>query len=89
MTAQPTEYRDPDNERVSRNIRAELARTGLTQSDLVTVMQPVRDRSWIADRLNGRTDWRVLDVTAVARAIGCSPEMLLTGLAPVSTITED
>jgi hypothetical protein len=92
MTAQPAEDRNPDNERVSRNIRAELARISMTQAELAGALAPARERMWVSDRLNGRADWRVTDVTAVARAIGCTPEVLLNGLADAVTIpttTED
>jgi len=81
MTAQTTEYQNPDNERVSRNIRAELARISMTQGELALTLRPARERTWVADRLNGRADWRVAEVTAVARAIGCTPEVLLNGLS--------
>jgi transcriptional regulator with XRE-family HTH domain len=97
MTAQIPET-DPDNERVSRNVRIQLTLAGLTQRELAEIIG--RERSWVTDRLNGRVLWRVMDVTKVARSLDCPLDALMIGLLPdalpgageaelVSTTTED
>jgi hypothetical protein len=81
MTTTPDESA-VTNGTVSANVRAELARADMNQSDLAAALK--RDRSWIADRLNGRADWRVHDVVIVARAIGCTVSTLAPNLTEES-----
>jgi transcriptional regulator with XRE-family HTH domain len=57
------------------NIRAEMARNGLTQRDLAALLglsQPT-----VSARLRGRTDFTVSEVRAIARWLGVPVAVLI------------
>lgn len=68
---------DAINAAITRNVRAQMELAGTKQAALAaTIGRPV---SWVADRLTNRADWRIADLTVVARAIGC-PTVTLVAL---------
>lgn len=66
-------------ETISRNIRAEMARAGVTQAQLAVAI--ALSQSAISRRLSGEADWTVIELYAVAEALGCDPHALLSGVA--------
>jgi len=64
------------NAAVTRNVRAQLELAGMKHNELAAAAD--RPVSWVADRLNNRADWRISDLTVVARAIGCPTVTLVT-----------
>lgn len=66
-------------ETISRNIRAEMARAGVTQTQLAAALS--LSQSAVSRRLAGEADWTVAEVYAVADALGCTPSDLLPGVA--------
>lgn len=73
-----TDKPDPPaiNAAVTRNVRAQLELAGMKHTDLAAAAG--RPQSWVADRLNNRAEWRISDLTVVARAIGCPTVTLVT-----------
>ncbi len=62
---------------VNAEIRAGMARLGLRQSDVATALDI--SQASIADRLNGRRDWRLAELKKVAGLLG----------VPLATLLED
>lgn len=63
------------NQRINENIRAELARKQMTQTQVADVLGLTQ--SGVSSRLGGRTPWRVDELTRLAEALQLSVAVLL------------
>lgn len=61
------------------NIRAEMARRGVTQADLAAALGITQPG--VSARLHGRTDWRLKELSVVAETLGVPLSALLDGAA--------
>lgn len=68
---------------ITQNVRAEIARAGMTQTTLAPAIR--KDRSWIADRMTNRAAWRATDIHLIAEALGVATAVLL----PPANLTEE
>lgn len=65
------------SEFVTENIRAEMARRRVTQKELSEALGIAQTQ--ISKRLNGRSEWRVNDLSPIAEALGVSIDVLIYG----------
>lgn len=63
------------NQRLSDNIRAEMARKRMTQKQVADVLELTQQS--VNDRLQGRTPWRVDELTRLAESLEIEPAVLL------------
>lgn len=61
---------DTTIERVAANVRAELARKGITQSDLAAKLN--KSQPFISRRLSGRVAFDVADLASIATVLDVS-----------------
>jgi len=61
---------DTTVERVAANVRAELARKGITQSDLAAKLN--KSQPFISRRLSGRVAFDVADLASIATVLDVS-----------------
>lgn len=66
-------------ERVAANVRAELARKGVTQSDLAAKLN--KSQPFISRRLSGRVAFDVADLAGIAAVLNVSISSLLDEVA--------
>lgn len=71
------------NDRIAREVRAELARRGLTQLDLANAIG--LSQASVSERLRGKTPFTSDDIERVADALGVHPSVLVGGNAPQPT----
>lgn len=71
--------RNPDNPDLllSRNVLRILEQRGMTRLDLIAAMGPGTHRTTIYPKLQGRIGWKVMELVAVAGALGVQPAELL------------
>lgn len=62
-------------ERVAANVRAELARKGITQTDLAAELS--KSQPWISRRLSGRVPFNVAELAAIASVLDIAVTELL------------
>jgi transcriptional regulator with XRE-family HTH domain len=72
----PSRVSDNLSRQVSTEIRAWMARRGLTQQDVALALGISRQA--VSARLNGQTQWTLDDLAAVAEALGVSVTTLLS-----------
>jgi hypothetical protein len=66
------------NTTTSANIRAELARAGITQLGLAQSFNPAYTEAAISRRMSGAVEWRLAEVQHVARFLGVPLSALVT-----------
>lgn len=66
-------------ERVAANVRAELARKGITQSDLAAKLN--KSQPFISRRLSGRVAFDVADLASIATVLDVSITSLVGEVA--------
>lgn len=59
--------KNPAVERVAANVRAELARKGITQTDLAAKL--AKSQPFVSRRLSGRVPFDVADLAAIASVL--------------------
>ena len=59
--------KNPAVERVAANVRAELARKGITQTDLAAKL--CKSQPFVSRRLSGRVPFDVADLAAIASVL--------------------
>ena len=59
--------KNPAVERVAANVRAELARKGITQTDLAAKLR--KSQPFVSRRLSGRVPFDVADLAAIASVL--------------------
>ena len=64
----------PTNDQVSANIRAEIARKSMTQTELAAGLGI--HQSALSERLRGRVSWRLEELTTAAEILGVTFEQL-------------
>jgi transcriptional regulator with XRE-family HTH domain len=64
--------------RVAGNVRAELARAGLSQTEFAASLG--KSQAWISRRLTGSTPFDVDDLVRIAGALGVSVATLTAGI---------
>lgn len=70
---------DTTVERVAANVRAELARKGITQSDLAAKLN--KSQPFISRRLSGRVAFDVADLASIATVLDVSITSLVGEVA--------
>lgn len=66
-------------ERVAANVRAELARKGITQTDLAVKLN--KSQPFISRRLSGRVAFDVADLASIAEVLNIPITSLITEVA--------
>jgi len=72
---------DDARQRVAANVRAELARAGMNQTDLAKAMGISRQNA--SQRLLGRSAFKAEEIIQIGQWLGVAPETLLAGAAAV------
>jgi hypothetical protein len=65
---------------IAGNVRAEVARKRLTQSDIAGVL--AENQQWVHRRMSGNVEWRISELVAIADLLGIHPAVLLGGRPP-------
>ena len=67
--------KNPAVERVAANVRAELARKGITQTELAAKLQ--KTQPFVSRRLSGRVAFDVADLASIATVLDISMAALV------------
>jgi transcriptional regulator with XRE-family HTH domain len=73
----------PTNQEVSANVRAEMARVGMTQAALAAGLGMHQSR--LSDRLRDNVSWRIDELTKTAELLSVPLDQLLASGEPAAT----
>lgn len=82
MTTHTSTHHYPDTWQVdiAGNVRAEVARRRIPQSDIAAALGEIQQ--WVSRRMSGSVEWRISELVAIAELLGIHPAVLMGGRPP-------